>query len=832
MAQIAAPLNKLLKKETPWYWDEEQQLAFDKLKRRCASTPVLAIPSQDAELVLRCDASKEAMGVALYHRDNKGFLQPIEFKSKAFNEAQERLAAHDREGLALLYALKSFRHFLLMRKFEVQTDNSALSQIFTSKDLSDLYARWYHKLAEFEGMTIKHRPGRKLYCADALSRRRQVEGDDARPFYVEKGALYKLKGGSQEQQSYRAAGNEEWHAQEWHAHTHTRAHAKTHARAHTCQEQQRYRAASEERWHARTHTRTHANIHARTHTRTHAQEQAQEHTQTKVSEKKDMPFNEHGNWKLELFEDAGHRFTVKVASTEEHGSAAIQDPQKICGMSGAFECQHLESASLQQWRQDWPALYKADPDLADIWISRGDDKWGYFEHKQLLWKMGPAGARLCLPQGADRVQVLQEMHDSKTAGHPGIRRTLAKVMGNFYWRGMYGDVVKYVETCHRCQISKIDRRARMGEPRALQVPEAPWDVVHMDWVTEFPKRPEGFNAILVFVCALTGMVHLQACKKTDTARDTANHCVKNLVRLHGMPGSIVSDRDVRLRADFWRALQQRLGTELRFTTAYTPNSNGKVERINAVLGDVLRSMGSFAGKEWVQNLDLAEFAINSSESSATGLTPFYANFSHEPRVPANLGKPNLDVPAAEELADAMLATITHTRDTLERAKSKYEKDNAGARRPAEVFKEGDKVLLSSKNLNLKVMARKLTSKFVGPFEIMRPPVEATNPNVVWLRVPRAFKIHMPINLKDVKRYHSRPDELGGPSEEIVEPIVVDGEERFEVEEILAERMHHRKRQVLVKWAGFDLLSATWEPIQNIPMMFIERFRGVLIDGAT
>ena len=101
MAQIAAPLNKLLKKETPWYWDEEQQLAFDKLKRRCASTPVLAIPSQDAELVLRCDASREAMVVALYHRDNKGFLQPIEFKSKAFNEAQKRLVAHDREGYCM-----------------------------------------------------------------------------------------------------------------------------------------------------------------------------------------------------------------------------------------------------------------------------------------------------------------------------------------------------------------------------------------------------------------------------------------------------------------------------------------------------------------------------------------------------------------------------------------------------------------------------------------------------------------------------------------------------------------------------------------------------------
>ena len=83
---------------------------------------------------------------------------------------------------------------------------------------------------------------------------------------------------------------------------------------------------------------------------------------------------------------------------------------------------------------------------------------------------------------------------------------------------MYGGVVKYVDTCHRCQLSKIDRRAQMGESRALPVPEAPWDMVHMDWVTGFTESMEGFDAILVFFCfcELTGMVHLQACKKTDS----------------------------------------------------------------------------------------------------------------------------------------------------------------------------------------------------------------------------------------------------------------------------------------------------------------------------
>ena len=143
-----------------------------------------------------------------------------------------------------------------------------------------------------------------------------------------------------------------------------------------------------------------------------------------------------------------------------------------------------------------------------------------------------------------------------------------------------------------------------------------------------------------------------------------------------------------------------------------------------------------------------------------------------------------------------------------------------------MFAPGDKVLLSTRNLNLKLEARKLTCKFVGPFEIREPPTKASNPNVVWLKVPRAFKIHMPVNLKDVKRYKTRPHELGGPEEVMPEPIVLDGVDCWEVEEVLAEREHRKKRQVLVKWTGLSIMDSTWEPIGNIPQHFINSFHGV------
>ena len=757
LAQISAPLNVLLKKGAPWQWGADQQKAFDKLKRRISSTPVLAIPSGSAELVLRCDASREAMGVALYQRDSQGYLQPVEFKSKGFAEAQKRLAAHDREGLALLFALKSFRHFLLGREFQVQTDNAALSQILTSRDMSDLYSRWYWKIAEFPGMKLSHRAGRKLYCADALSRRKESADEAGDPFFLEPGELFRLI------------------------------------------------------------DKTDIN---------EADKSVTEVPKVKVPAR--CINDRTGQVHVQLVRDASRHYTLKVTNATDCSQAStVVDVDRVCAKSGAFQRFELASEFLTTAQEQWPSLYEADAEFRDIWAAGGDVQWGYFTHNKLLYKEGAAGPRLCIPLGADKVPLLEQVHDSRMAAHCGRHRTLARATTGYYWPGMYGDVVRYVESCHRCQIAKGERRAEMGNPRALSVPQEPWQVIHMDWISGFEPSPEGYDAILVFVDALTSMVHLQPCKKTDTARDTAQHFIHNVVRLHGMPASVVSDRDVRLRAHFWRALQERLGTELRFTTAHAPNSNGKVERVNAVLGDLLRTLCAHSGKDWAQHLDLAEFAINGSTTSATGLTPFFANYARELRTPADLGRPRFDVPAADEFADAMFATIAHTRDTLERAKRKYNTQLAKRRRKSEIFHAGDRVLLSTKNLNLKHAKRKLTSKFVGPFNVLNAPSKATNPNVVWLQTPRALKIHMPINVKNIRRYKDRPPELGGPANLVPEPLIVDGHEAYEVEEILAERTGRAKKpQVLVKWVGFDVIDATWEPLANMPLLVVKEWRSL------
>ncbi|KAE8876056.1 hypothetical protein PF003_g39779 [Phytophthora fragariae] len=155
----------------------------------------------------------------------------------------------------------------------------------------------------------------------------------------------------------------------------------------------------------------------------------------------------------------------------------------------------------------------------------------------------------------------------------------------------------------------------------------------MDFIFGLPPDAEGRTGVLVFVDRFTKMVHLIPVSDTVTAAETAAHFIDCVFRHHGLPESIVSDRDPRFTSAFWSSLFQLLGTKLSMSTAAHPETDGQTERVNRVLEDVLRSYAtSFAS--WSSFLPLAEFALNNAEHASTGLTPFFANNARYPRVPA------------------------------------------------------------------------------------------------------------------------------------------------------------------------------------------------------
>ena len=174
----AAPLAALTSKTSVFTWGDDEQLAFEKLRNVCCSPEVLATPRLGWPFQLRCDASGFAAGSSLWQQhtldDETTLRRPIEFRSKSFSSAERQKAAHTRELLSFVGALKYFKSFLAGIPFSVITDSSAVAWLKSSREQSPSFQRWWAYISSFT-FTIQHRPGKRIVTEDALSRRADLE---------------------------------------------------------------------------------------------------------------------------------------------------------------------------------------------------------------------------------------------------------------------------------------------------------------------------------------------------------------------------------------------------------------------------------------------------------------------------------------------------------------------------------------------------------------------------------------------------------------------------------------------------------------------------------
>ena len=164
-------------------------------------------------------------------------------------------------------------------------------------------------------------------------------------------------------------------------------------------------------------------------------------------------------------------------------------------------------------------------------------------------------------------------------------------------------VNKFVEKCRICQHAK-GRRQNNGLYQPLPIPNRPWDSISMDFVMGFPRNQRGNDSIYVVVDRFSNMDHFIACKKTNDARNIANFFFSEIVNLHGLPLSIVSDKDTKFVSHFWRTLWKKLGANLSFSSAYHPQIDGYTEVVNKILGNILQSLVYENTKQWDLSLSL------------------------------------------------------------------------------------------------------------------------------------------------------------------------------------------------------------------------------------
>jgi len=188
--------------------------------------------------------------------------------------------------------------------------------------------------------------------------------------------------------------------------------------------------------------------------------------------------------------------------------------------------------------------------------------------------------RLYVPnEDSLRKLILDEFHISHYTGHPGYQKMVTALRKEYYWPGMKKNVAEYLERCLECQQIKAEHLHPAGLLQPLPIPEWKWETISMDFITGLPRTKKNNDSIMVVVDKLSKAAHFIPVWSTYKAVQIAHIFMKNVFKLHGLP-KVISDRDVKFTSAFWRTLFAELGTQLNFSTAYHPQTDGQTERVH------------------------------------------------------------------------------------------------------------------------------------------------------------------------------------------------------------------------------------------------------------
>ena len=375
---------------------------------------------------------------------------------------------------------------------------------------------------------------------------------------------------------------------------------------------------------------------------------------------------------------------------------------------------------------------------------------------------------------------------------------------------MLGDIRQIVENCPVCQMEKSDHQLAKGKLMSTRIPEEKWTEISIDFITDLPMSSGNKDTILTVVDKATRMVHLVPCRKNITVVATAQLLWQHIVRLHGVPRCIYSDRGPQFTAHSWQELWRLTGTKLSYSSAYHPQTQGVVERMNGVVSQTLRCLIHETNdvKRWEKLLPTVELVINSLPNSSTGFTPFYLNYGYEPVTPITLikGDEITNKESVKAFTQRVASDWRLARKNLEKSVRLQAKYYNKKHRDVQ-FREGDLVLLSTRNLRLKGIPTKLQKRFVGAFRIL----DTVGQQAYRLALPNDWKIHPVFHvslLRDWKSADVQEDVAVSQKDtpEVEEPF-------WEIEKILRWRKVKRRNKIikefLVLWKNFPMDEASW-----------------------
>ena len=453
-------------------------------------------------------------------------------------------------------------------------------------------------------------------------------------------------------------------------------------------------------------------------------------------------------------------------------------------------------------------LWQTDPHLSKLIMELKTNKLSHPQYTYANNELRRKGKLVVGNNVEIKTHIFKWLHDSAVGGHSGRDATLHRIKSLFFWPKMSLEVQNYVRNCSVCQKNKYENVAKPGLLHPLPVPQGVWESISMDFIEGLPPS-SGKHCILVVIDRLSKNAHFIALSHPYTAIEVAQAYLDNIFKLNGLPKDIVSDRDPIFLSELWKELFRVHGVDLRYSTAYHPQTDGQTEVTNKTLETYLRCMTAEAPKTWSKWLALAEWWYNTTYHSAIKSTPFEIVYGQPP--PLHL--PYLPGESSSTLVDRSLRkreeVISMLKFHLLRAQNRN-RQAADSHRSQRVFVVGNYVYLKlqpyrQNTLKNRKIPHKLSPRYYGPFKV----TDTVGSAAYRLELPPVAAVHNVFHVSQLKLCPNPP--TSSPTvPQFWSDLGTSKEPEMILETKMAKRHNLAVTKVLVQWKGERPGDATWE----------------------